>query len=130
MRLDAPEPAALGHVTGYLHEFHVVEANAALPSAAHVVAGVAAAAKVGIVTEEGAHRGAAGLGHVSVNHSPTLRGRVRHAGRQGARMQLLPFCCYSISDTRFAPHVCNTEWILEQPSSRGNVGDLRPTTSS
>ena len=78
MRLDAPEPAALGHVTGYLHEFHVVEANAALPSAAHVVAGVAAAAKVGIVTEEGAHRGAAGLGHVSVNHSPTLRGGIRH----------------------------------------------------
>ena len=120
MRLDAPEPAALGHVTGYLHEFHVVEANAALPSAAHVVAGVAAAAEVGIVTEEGAHRGAAGLGHVSVNHSPTLRGRVRHP--TVAVLLLLD------SDT-FA----NTEWILnsrEKLARQSLFLDLRPATSS
>eukprot|EP00964_Phaeocystis_antarctica_P091501 scaffold58689_cov63-Phaeocystis_antarctica.AAC.8 len=129
MRLDAPEPAALGHVTGYLHEFHVVEANAALPSAAHVVAGVAAAAEVGIVTEEGAHRGAAGLGHVSVNHSPTLRGRVRHP-KTGRAVQLLPFCCYSI-----LTHLhlfANTEWILNsrEKLARQSFSHLRSATSS
>ena len=80
MRLDAPEPAAHRQVTGYLSEAHVVESDAALPSAAHVVACVVAAAEVGIMTEEGAHGGAAGLGHVPVNHSPTPRGggRVHH----------------------------------------------------
>ena len=78
VRLNAPELAALRHVTSYLSEAHVVEANPALPGAAHVVACVVAAADVRVVSEKGTHGGAAGFRQMPVNHSPTRRRRIHH----------------------------------------------------
>ena len=80
----------------------MVEAGAALPRAAQVVAGVVAAAEVGIVTEEGAHRGAAGLGHVPVNHSPTLPGRILH---RSSRRASRPFLNCQTCAAKFCAHL-------------------------
>ena len=83
VRLDAPELATLRHVTSNLLEVYVVEADAAPPGAGHVVACVIAASDVGVVPENAAERGATGLGHVPVNHGPTLSSVCRGVLRDG-----------------------------------------------